>query len=239
MKGQLRFHPTLVLAQPPEEVFLPRPRGVSIPHWFSLNEVVGLPSRMKIMFPSHIGSRSTHPSGLLFFRASSFPSHIGSRSTQQADEVVGLPSVSIPHWFSLNKTLLHSTKCTFKRFHPTLVLAQRRKYVPAIVLDSFPSHIGSRSTRFTLCTSVPTRSFPSHIGSRSTMCLVLLITFLLVFPSHIGSRSTKRQLEIIYTVQDLFPSHIGSRSTWFPLENFENFKVGFHPTLVLAQLLAL
>ena len=137
------------------------------------DEVVGLPSRMKIMFPSHIGSRSTHPSGLLFFRASSFPSHIGSRSTQQADEVVGLPSVSIPHWFSLNKTLLHSTKCTFKRFHPTLVLAQRRKYVPAIVLDSFPSHIGSRSTRFTLCTSVPTRSFPSHIGSRSTILLTL------------------------------------------------------------------
>jgi len=53
---------------------------VSIPHWFSLNEIIYTVQDLERMFPSHIGSRSTH--NILF-------------GGQQA-------AVSIPHWFSLN-----------------------------------------------------------------------------------------------------------------------------------------
>jgi len=75
-----------------------------------------------------------------------FPSHIGSRST---------------HMLLYLAYALHS-------FHPTLVLAQQETEVEETeVEETFPSHIGSRSTK-TVHGNVTGVPFPSHIGSRST-----------------------------------------------------------------------
>jgi len=56
-----------------------------------------------------------------------------------------------------------------RRFHPTLVLAQR-EILNDLFLASpvFPSHIGSRSTEPVAMFEVVKYLFPSHIGSRST-----------------------------------------------------------------------
>jgi len=102
--GITRFHPTLVLAQPHRRSPTVGQRPVSIPHWFSLNETDTTGTNPGILFPSHIGSRSTqrtckcfsascrfHPTLVLaqpirpcvaLFPAFPFPSHIGSRSTK-------------------------------------------------------------------------------------------------------------------------------------------------------------
>ena len=98
-----RFHPTLVLAQ---------------------REQYGQEIERHVLFPSHIGSRSTKPQNRPTFLKSvsiphwfslnkashksitpfiSFPSHIGSRSTNSKHPFPEIcPLVSIPHWFSLN-----------------------------------------------------------------------------------------------------------------------------------------
>jgi len=125
MNQQMRFHPTLVLAQPlkrfsasirqscfhPTLVLAQRvffcisifDSHVSIPHWFSLNgaRIKTLPL-LQLKFPSHIGSRSTNWIEKWAFDVLTFPSHIGSRSTWQ--------DVRDLNWA--------------KSFHPTLVLAQ-------------------------------------------------------------------------------------------------------------------
>ena len=111
----------------------------------------------------------------LFYYVLLFPSHIGSRSTVHCGKGVHRCCfVSIPHWFSLNDIIFESVNQPARSFHPTLVLAQRiveaalyflpkSSFHPTLVLaqpaidrdDSitaivFPSHIGSRSTCWTL-----------------------------------------------------------------------------------------
>jgi len=119
-----RFHPTLVLAQRTSR----RERGsatyVSIPHWFSLNEVVYIHLLMKNSFhPTLVlaqqeGCGAKHPE-------QGFPSHIGSRSTRKLLYRIMNLNVSIPHWFSLNGS----------------------KTLTQVHVIKFPSHIGSRSTK--------------------------------------------------------------------------------------------
>ena len=125
------------------------PQKVSIPHWFSLN----LQRRTRSQF----SCTGFHPTLVLaqldtdIFVSQDilFPSHIGSRSTillsKKAKEG---KRVSIPHWFSLNAAIevredglylfpshigSRSTKqipggyWSGKGFHPTLVLAQQHR----------------------------------------------------------------------------------------------------------------
>ncbi len=145
----------------------------------------------KILFPSHIGSRSTC-SFLIYIYAYRF--------------------VSIPHWFSLNTSTAKSGT-SFSGFHPTLVLAQRKRYLLLHQKDVvFPSHIGSRSTRRQDSIGRSPTQFPSHIGSRSTVQrgILYVITFFVSIPH------------------------------WFSLNGFHtplllHYITSFHPTLVLAQ----
>ena len=105
--------------------------------------------------------------------------------------------VSIPHWFSLN----------------VIALA-----LAAWGNSSFPSHIGSRSTRGRLdkVQQKPRVSIP-HWFSLNAWEKIGGDADSLRFPSHIGSRST---LAYSYSRGKAFrfPSHIGSRSTWFAVE---------------------
>ena len=100
---------------------------VSIPHWFSLNYYsISRSGKSIVMFPSHIGSRSTYLSperrnAAVFV---SIP-HWFSLNDEPDKNISWVGCVSIPHWFSLNP-------------HPQLHLL-----VPPF---GFPSHIGSRST---------------------------------------------------------------------------------------------
>ena len=175
--NSLGFHPTLVLAQPGRDVEQLAVRRVSIPHWFSLNgnsrsfahqtsfcfhptlvlaqqadkSVIQLP---EYMFPSHIGSRSTLVDARPIGRALMFPSHIGSRSTS-TDECNYLAIKLFPSHIGSRSTRWSTPPCLIGlRFHPTLVLAQRKdKEIVAKVKSKFPSHIGSRSTSVTVSDS--------------------------------------------------------------------------------------
>ena len=121
-----------------------------------------------------------------------FPSHIGSRSTKSAGYGYMLsPSVSIPHWFSLNKY---------------------SGYVYSEWYYVFPSHIGSRSTEGEEPEDQSSWLFPSHIGPRSTATRIRIACHVrYVSIPHWFSLNEK--IEALRSVYGKFPSHIGSRST--------------------------
>ncbi len=171
-----RFHPTMVLAQLPlwfslngyEQKELVFKNGVSIPLWFSLNEFlyVYTSTSINVSIPLWFSlNRTAHPSAR--HMASRFhPTmvlaqpeaektrlfHLGFHPTMvlaqriYIKEVIKLERVSIPLWFSLNKS-------------------ERRQEDR---LQQFPSHYGSRSTRAEDGIRKPIFKFPSHYGSRST-----------------------------------------------------------------------
>ena len=146
-----------------------------------------------------------------------FPSHIGSRSTI--------------------KRFMRSWRR--QRFHPTLVLAQRKKFDQKLCQRlQFPSHIGSRSTPSGKVADMAGLSFPSHIGSRSTKLLKRGTKVIHKFPSHIGSRSTRNLSRLAGRTRYVSIPH------WFSLNDLVLcycivLLYSFHPTLVLAQLFAL
>ena len=141
----MRFHPTMVLAQPSVYVQYARKANVSIPLWFSLNTGHKQDGRRRglrfhptmvltqlglyqlfesfCLFPSHYGSHSTQ-----FMSKTTvlhkFPSHYGSRSTRRcirSSEVRKL----FPSHYGSRSTLVPSTRHSGQRsFHPTMVLAQ-------------------------------------------------------------------------------------------------------------------
>jgi len=120
------FHPTLVLAQP-VPFFIHAPLKSFHPTLVLAQPKIQEESTDFVKFPSHIGSRSTRRGNCPRPRP---------------------PIVSIPHWFSLNGRLLILTSLGSKGFHPTLVLAQpKRRDCSCSIQYTFPSHIGSRSTR--------------------------------------------------------------------------------------------
>ncbi len=161
------FHPTMVLAQQNGVFTVSLINSVSIPLWFSLNEVnrvideeklVSIPLWFSLNGMRAAGTAlvtSFHPTMVLaqprydggtYYVICEFPSHYGSRSTS-----------STPRWH-----------CTSPCFHPTMVLAQR-KFITGISDDElFPSHYGSRSTRHHRRQAPCNHTFPSHYGSRST-----------------------------------------------------------------------
>jgi len=81
-------------------------------------------------------------------------------------------------------------------------------------------------------------SFPSHIGSRSTKLLKRGTKVIHKFPSHIGSRSTRNLSRLAGRTRYVSIPH------WFSLNDLVLcycivLLYSFHPTLVLAQLFAL
>ncbi len=180
-----------------------------------------------------------------------FPSHIGSHSTGRLFSESPMDFVSIPHWFSLNEPW-DSTKVSSWCFHPTLVLTQleTRRLKGLRNQVSIPHWFSLNELRRPLVCPI---SFPSHIGSHSTRASYSKFLGQL-FPSHIGSHSTGRlfsesPMDFVsiphwfslnwvfwknFTSKRLFPSHIGSHSTDIFEVGSKLFK-SFHPTLVLTQ----
>ena len=76
--------------------------------------------------------------------------------------------------------------------------------------------------------------FPSHIGSRSTRDGIgrILRNYLVSIPHWFSLNHIRKQKRMTF----LFPSHIGSRSTRPSVLTLRPLG-GFHPTLVLAQLI--
>ena len=144
----LSFHPTLVLAQHIGgnrnigAITFPSHIGSRSTYWLyryrvhllSFHPTLVLAQQRPIppwswrsdSFPSHIGSRSTTEHSTDFYAAELFPSHIGSRSTRGSR---GFGSSGI---WSFHPTLVLAQRrkqsrksCSRSRFHPTLVLAQQ------------------------------------------------------------------------------------------------------------------
>ncbi len=128
------------------------------------------PRRCCPLFPSHYGSRSTkglsgrqerslHVSIPLWFSLN--PGIDKGRSQRQ--------QVSIPLWFSLNLNSVWFLSCRIIRFHPTMVLAQPRRF-----LNLWLSPLGFHPTMVLaqqdVCDAIEDViiQFPSHYGSRST-----------------------------------------------------------------------
>ncbi len=207
----------MVLAQPIRENGQIVAVTVSIPLWFSLNELYAL-VRIHISrkFPSHYGSRSTMLEFVIKNYGVTFPSHYGSRSTYAivsgtdwyiagfhptmvlAQQEVRLAEsnlgklVSIPLWFSLNYVPVEITS-KYYGFHPTMVLAQ-----PLVS----PAFLFQSPVSIPLWFSLNSRWLSPRSGGLSrfhpTMVLAQLAERLLgyrqskKFPSHYGSRSTEK-----------------------------------------------
>ncbi len=184
-----------------------------------------------------------------------FPSHIGSRSTVfYGYPFAGFYLVSIPHWFSLNHEYCQKryeflgfpshigSRSTKKEdpnvkgsmgFHPTLVLAQPiRQESELLVCSKFPSHIGSRSTVYQSVLSVREYVSIPHWFSLNSLVSGFPSILLGFHPTLVLAQqgSTPRgrvdeqvsiphwfslNLVLLGILRGLeeFPSHIGSRST--------------------------
>ena len=119
------FHPTLVLAQPVSGRL-----SISIQRFhptlvLAQREQARRDKASGILFPSHIGSRSTNMADGLFGEVQEFPSHIGSRSTVYRWATGPAAYLSFPSHIGSRSTNQPARKrFGYVRFHPTLVLAQ-------------------------------------------------------------------------------------------------------------------
>jgi len=122
------FHPTLVLAQPVSGRL-----SISIQRFhptlvLAQREQARRDKASGILFPSHIGSRSTNMADGLFGEVQEFPSHIGSRSTVYRWATGPAAYLSFPSHIGSRSTNQPARKrFGYVRFHPTLVLAQKSR----------------------------------------------------------------------------------------------------------------
>ncbi len=143
-------------------------------------------------------------------------------------------NVSIPHWFSLNTPIGAMLQRALKCFHPTLVLAQLRANGEVSFISSFPSHIGSRSTRRVRPLLSDHAKFPSHIGSRSTLRDGYREgNSLSVSIPHWFSLNEKNLAETRRTETVSIPHWFSLNEKRIRRELIRGYC--FHPTLVLAQ----
>jgi len=147
---------------------------VSIPHWFSLNVTMKLPqvTWFSRFHPTLVLAQQATPEN--WRRDTGFhPTLVLAQRRGDREITLFSCKVSIPHWFSLN----------------VIALA-----LAAWGNSSFPSHIGSRSTRGRLdkVQQKPRVSIP-HWFSLNAWEKIGGDADSLRFPSHIGSRSTATQ----------------------------------------------
>jgi len=106
---------------------LRQPDLVSIPLWFSRNELYDVfDGSMKCSFPYHYGSHATR---YLWGLTSCLPcfhtTMVLTQLSNQGNAFLPLMPVSIPLWFSRNIPTLLCLRCVWVCFHTTMVLTQR------------------------------------------------------------------------------------------------------------------
>ena len=161
-----------------------------------------------------------------------------TQHTSWAIRITGRLYVSIPLWFSRNKSKRQNCRKCFVSFHTTMVLTQRTtmKLCRRSQTSRFHTTMVLTQQLMALLNYRTSIAFPYHYGSHATLVMRIVIERPSEFPYHYGSHATHSQGRCYRSCRTV------SIPLWFSrnplLMIFRGgVEMSFHTTMVLTQLL--